>query len=100
MRRKYSVELSSHDDPAFRAGGQGAWNEFARVIASMHTAKREPHRSAILARRWDMVILDEAHHLRNARTQLCRFASERQKQYILRLTPTPVQNNLDELSTL
>jgi SNF2 family DNA or RNA helicase len=100
MRRKFALEFISHDDPAFRAHGAAAWGEFDRVIASMHTAKREPHRSVILARRWDMVIIDEAHHLRNARTQLWRFASELQKQYILLLTATPVQNNLDELFNL
>jgi SNF2 family DNA or RNA helicase len=100
MRRKFSLEFISHDDPAFRARGAAAWGEHDRVIASMHTAKREPHRSAILARRWDMVIIDEAHHLRNARTQLWRFASELQKQFILLLTATPVQNNLEELFNL
>jgi SNF2 family DNA or RNA helicase len=100
MRRKFALELTSHDDPAFRARGAAAWAEYDRVLASMHTAKREPHRSAILARRWDMVIIDEAHHLRNTRTQLWRFASELQKQYILLLTATPVQNNLDELFNL
>ncbi len=50
MRRKFSLELISHDDPAFRERGKAAWNEFDLVIASLHTAKREPHRSAILAR--------------------------------------------------
>src|SRR5438270_12167892 len=66
----------------------------------MHTARREPHRSAILGRKWDLVIVDEAHHLRNRNTQLWRMASELHKQYILLLTATPVQNNLDELFNL
>ena len=44
MRRKFSIELISHDDPAFRERGTAAWGEFDRVIASIHTAKREPHR--------------------------------------------------------
>jgi SNF2 family DNA or RNA helicase len=100
MRRKFSLELISHDDPAFRQRGTAAWGEFDRVIASIHTAKREPHRSAILSRKWDMVIVDEAHHLRNRTTQLWRFASELQKQFILLLTATPVQNNLEELFNL
>jgi SNF2 family DNA or RNA helicase len=100
MRRKFSLDLISHDDPAFRQRGPAAWIEFERVIASMHTAKREPHRSAILSRKWDMVIVDEAHHLRNRNTQLWRFASELQKQFILLLTATPVQNNLEELFNL
>ena len=100
LRRKFGLELTSHDDPTFRAHGTAAWNAFDRVIASVHTAKREPHRSAILGRKWDMVVVDEAHHLRNRTTQLWRFASELQKQFILLLTATPVQNNLEELFNL
>jgi SNF2 family DNA or RNA helicase len=100
MRRKFSIELISHDDPAFRERGPTAWSTFDRVIVSTHTAKREPHRSQILARRWDLVIVDEAHHLRNRNTQLWKFASEIQKQFILLLTATPVQNNLEELFNL
>src|SRR5205085_9252795 len=59
-----------------------------------------PHRAAILARRWDLVIVDEAHHLRNRTTQLWKFASQLDKQFMLLLTATPVQNNLDELFNL
>src|SRR5262249_704597 len=86
-------------DPRFRQRGQDAWQVFDLVIASQHTAKREPHRSAILGRKWDLVIVDEAHHLRNRNTVLWRFASELQKQYILLLTATPVKTNLEELFT-
>lgn len=100
MRRKFSVELTSHDHPDFKQAGADAWGRFDRIIASTHTAKREPHRSAILARRWDLVIVDEAHHLRSRTTQLWKFASELQKQFILLLTATPVQNNLEELFNL
>lgn len=100
LRRKFSLEFIAHDDPAFRARGAAAWNEVDRVIASIHTAKREPHRSAILERPWDLVIVDEAHHLRNRTTQLWRFASELKKQFMLLLTATPVQNHLDELFNL
>ena len=100
MRRKFSVELTSHDDPAFREAGPAAWGDFDKVIASIHTAKREPHRSAILDRKWDLVIIDEAHHLRNRTTQAWKFAGALRKQFILLLTATPVQNNLEELFNL
>lgn len=100
MRRKFSIDLTSHDDPVFRDRGTAAWAEFDRVVASIHTAKRDPHRSAILAREWDMVIIDEAHHLRNRTTQAWKFAGALRKQFILLLTATPVQNNLDELFNL
>jgi SNF2 family DNA or RNA helicase len=100
MRRKFSIELVSHDDPAFREQGTDAWTKFDRVIASIHTAKRDPHRTAILDRTWDMVIVDEAHHLRNRTTQAWKFAGALRKQFILLLTATPVQNNLEELFNL
>jgi SNF2 family DNA or RNA helicase len=100
MRRKFSLDLISHDDPAFREHGSAAWNDFDLIIASLHTAKREPHRSAIAARQWDLVIIDEAHHLRNRNTLAWQLASELQKQYSLLLTATPVQNNLEELFNL
>ena len=100
MRRKFAIELTSHDDPTFRDMGARGWAETDRVIASIHTAKREPHRSAILAREWDVVIVDEAHHLRNRTTQAWKFAGELRKQFILLLTATPVQNNLEELFNL
>ena len=97
MRRKFGVDLISHDDPAF---GKTGWTDHNLVIASIHTAKRDPHRSAILSRKWDIVVIDEAHHLRNRTTQLWKFASELRKQFILLLTATPVQNNLEELFNL
>src|SRR5207245_4928390 len=42
----------------------------------------------------------ESHHLRNRNTQAWKFAGGLQKQFILLLTATPVQNNLDELFNL
>jgi SNF2 family DNA or RNA helicase len=100
IRRKFGIELICHDDPAFRQLEAEAWKCHDRVIVSQHTAKREPHRSAILSRKWDIVIVDEAHHLRNRTTAIWKFASELQKQFILLLTATPVQNNLEELFNL
>ena len=99
MRRKFGVELSTHDDPAFRDAGPSAWQSHDRVIVSIHSAKREPHRSSILKRKWDLVIVDEAHHLRNRATEAWKFASEIEKQFILLLTATPVQNNWRNCST-
>ena len=100
MMRKFGLDFVRYDDPHFKEHGLDAWNRFDRILASYHTAKREPHRSSILAREWDMVIIDEAHHFRNRNTLLWRFASELRKRYILLLTATPVQNNLEELFNL
>src|SRR5256712_3429498 len=41
------------------------WDRKPFLIASMDTAKREPHRGAAQARPWDLIIVDEAHRLKN-----------------------------------
>jgi len=46
------------------------------------------------------VIVDEAHHLRNARTVLWQFVNRLTRTYLLLLTATPVQNDLEELFNL
>jgi hypothetical protein len=95
MRRKFAIELTSHDDGAFREQGSSAWEVHDRIIVSIHTAKREPHRSAILKRRWDIVIVDEEHHLRMRAIEYWKFVCELVKHFILLLTEKPVHINVE-----
>jgi SNF2 family DNA or RNA helicase len=74
--------------------------ERPRVLGSLDTAKQGRHRSAALAVPWDLVIVDEAHRLKSRTTQNWRFVAGLRKKYMLLLTATPVQNNLDELFNL
>ncbi|SFS60459.1 DEAD/DEAH box helicase [Paenibacillus sp. BC26] len=70
------------------------------VVASMDTAKREPHREKLLGQDYDMIIIDEAHKLKNKKTTNYQFVNLLRKKYCLLLTATPVQNDLDELYNL
>lgn len=70
------------------------------VVASMDTAKREPHRSFLLDGEYDMLIIDEAHKLKNKKTGNYQFVGDLRKKYCLLLTATPVQNDLSELYNL
>ncbi|WP_310549895.1 DEAD/DEAH box helicase [Paenibacillus glufosinatiresistens] len=70
------------------------------VVASMDTAKRDPHRELLLGREYDMLIIDEAHKLKNKKTTNYQFVQLLRKKYCLLLTATPVQNDLDELFNL
>jgi len=47
-----------------------------------------------------LIIVDEAHHLKNRASVTWKFVNELQRKYILLLTATPVENNLDELYNL
>ena len=47
-----------------------------------------------------MLIIDEAHKLKNKKTTNYQFVNELRKKYCLLLTATPVQNDMDELFNL
>lgn len=70
------------------------------VLASIDTAKRPQHAQSIAQGVWDLVIVDEAHRLKNQSTLNWRFVNAIQKKYLLLLTATPVQNDLRELYNL
>ena len=97
LRRKFYLDFVTHDGEPFRQEGPEAWKRFERVVASFHTAKRSEHARVILEIPYDLVIVDEAHHLRNARTVLWQFVNRLKRTYLLLLTATPVQNDLEEL---
>lgn len=76
------------------------WQSVDVIVASMDTAKREPHRGLVMGIDYDMLIVDEAHKLKNKKTSNYQFVNELKKKYCLLLTATPVQNDLDELYNL
>ncbi len=76
------------------------WDQYDVVVSSIDTAKREPHRSIVYQQDYDMVIIDEAHRLKNSRTKNYEFVQHLQKKFCLLLTATPVQNRLEEVFNL
>jgi SNF2 family DNA or RNA helicase len=87
-------------DADFRAAGSEAWEKFPLLIASLATARRAENRARLAQIPFDLVVLDEAHHLKNRNSASWKFVNELQRKYIMLLTATPVENNLDELYNL
>ena len=101
LASKFKItEFVTYNDERFRQQGAEAWLHFPYVIASMATARRPEHREKITAALYDLVIVDEAHHLKNRTSVTWKLVNELQKRYILLLTATPVQNSLAELYNL
>ncbi|MFN2567537.1 MAG: DEAD/DEAH box helicase [Gemmatimonadaceae bacterium] len=76
------------------------WRQTTRAIVSYDRAISARHASEILRHRWDLVIVDEAHKAKNARAARYKFLQQIERNYILLLTATPLQNNLRELYNL
>lgn len=81
----------------------GSWVSSADrpvVVASLAAARRDPLRAALTERSWDLVVVDEAHRVKNPRSASGRLARALRARYLLLLTATPVENRLDELFEL
>lgn len=76
------------------------WTNNPRIIASLNTAKSAKHYPHVTSRTWDLVVVDEAHHLKNRTTLNWKLVNALNKRFILMLTATPVQNSLVELFNL
>ncbi len=95
MAGKFQLDFVGPEDPEFEG-----WDKHERILASLHTAKREPHASRIAACPFDLLVVDEAHHLRNARTLSFKFVQRIQPRYLFLLTATPVQNSVEDVFNL
>lgn len=77
-----------------------SWDQPDILITSLDLAKREPHQSIILQQQYDLVIVDEAHKLKNHQTKSYQFIRALKKKYCLLLTATPIQNKLSDIFNL
>ena len=106
LTQQWSEEFSDKFDEAFTVVNTPAeWTklrneENGRWITSLDRAKLKQHSEAILARDYDLLIVDEAHKLKNRSTLAWKFVNQVRKRYVLMLTATPVQNDLLELYSL
>lgn len=73
------------------------WSNYDKIIASIDTAKRTKHIQEIAAIKWDLLIIDEAHRLKNSATIGYKALQNIKANNKIFLTATPIQNNLMEL---
>src|SRR5262249_56310752 len=85
-----TYEPSLREDPE-------AFGDQNRIVASIATVGRSEHAERLRARQFDLVIVDEAHHLRDRSSQSWKLVDALNKRFLLLLSATPVQNDLIEL---
>jgi len=99
LRAKFDLAFVSSNDALFRQDIERFWAEQLLVV-SLPVARSKRHFQAVTSRSYDLVIVDEAHHLKNQRTKSWKLVNSIQNTFLLLLTATPVQNNLEELFNL
>jgi SNF2 family DNA or RNA helicase len=100
LTEKFGLQPVSPDTAEFRRDPAQFWKDESLVVASIAMARLEAHASAIGLVAWDMVIVDEAHCLKNRASANWQLVDSLKKKFLLMLSATPVENNLIELYNL
>src|SRR6266542_2739265 len=99
MSLKFGVSFATSHESLLRRDPDAFWAQ-PRVIASIATARRPDHLSRLASQPHDLVIVDEAHHVKNRATANWKLVDALQKRFLLLLSATPVQNSLVEIYNL
>ena len=99
MAAKFGIDCATTHDALLRSDPAAFWAQ-PRVIASIATARRREHADVLAQRAYDVVVVDEAHHLRDQASASYKLVNSLQKRFLLLLSATPVQNSLLELYNL
>lgn len=100
LREKFDIQARTTEEGTFRSDPEAFWSGPGVVIASLPTARSARQRALVTAGTWDMLIVDEAHVLKNARTESYALVAQVTSRFLLLLTATPVENRVEELYNL
>jgi len=92
LREKFGLEFVCNYDDDFNG-----FDSHDYIIASIDTAKSDRYRQAVLKRHWDVLVLDEAHYVKNEETDRYELIDQLTYNYAFFLTATPIQNELTDL---
>lgn len=93
METKFDLDfVAQKDDKRFTD-----FDQHPLLIASLPSAIQPLNAQKLYSVKWDIIIVDEAHRLRNSTSKAHQFVKDLPKKFILLLSATPVQNNLQEL---
>ena len=99
MAAKFGIDCATSHDPLLRNDPDAFWAQ-PLVIASIAVARRKDQAAMLARLDYDVVVVDEAHHLRDQASASYRLVNSLRKRFLLLLSATPVQNSLLELYNL
>ena len=92
---KFNLDFITQNSPEFKSP-----NDHDLLILSHASAVFPKHKDLLMKTYWDLVVVDEAHSMKNASTYKHMLVKNLSKRNLLLLTATPLQNNLEELYNL
>jgi len=100
MLSKFDLCFATTADPRLKRDPDSFWDAENLCIASLSIVKSKRVSHRVASREFDLIVVDEAHHLKNRGTQAWKLVDSLKSRFLLLLTATPVHNNLLELHNL
>lgn len=93
LKAKFGLDfVINKDDSRFED-----FDRHSFLISSLHSAALPQNVEKLYGIEWDIVVVDEAHRLKNSATRNHKFVKELPKKFVFLLSATPIQNDLQEL---
>ena len=89
---QYLDFIVNRDDERFKD-----FDKHAMLISSLASGVQPKNAEKLNSIDWDLVIVDEAHRLKNESTRSHQFVKELPKKFVFLLSATPIQNSIKEL---
>jgi SNF2 family DNA or RNA helicase len=92
LESKFGLEFVCNYDEEFEG-----FDAHDRIVASLDTAKTGTHFETVTDRRWDALVLDEAHYVKNEDTKRYELIESLDYGDAYFATATPIQNDITDL---
>ena len=92
LKTKFDLDFVVKEDKGFEG-----FDKHDMQIISLASASQPKTAELLKSIEWDIVIVDEAHRLKNSKTNAHMFVKELDKKFIFLLSATPIQNSILEL---
>jgi SNF2 family DNA or RNA helicase len=96
LAHKFGIEAQLIEGEAARED-PSLWARGGVLLASLGLARLEPHATHIARNQFDLLIVDEAHRLKNRRSRSWQLVDRLRARFLLLLSATPVENDLVEI---
>ncbi len=90
-------ELATKAGLTARGAAEDGWRGDGVVVASLAMARSAKNAPLVQAEPWDLVIVDEAHRVKNPTSASWKLINGLRSRFLLMLTATPIESDLEEL---
>lgn len=101
LLEQWKEEMDSKFNLSFFDFKDVGWEDHDLIISSLpYVARSKSRRETLVEQPFDLVVVDEAHSLKNHRTNTYKFVYALKRKNTILMSATPIQNDLKELFNL